>query len=57
MGAFNTGLKTGASQYIGGSSEYHIDTQFKSSMSMEQKVKMMDQLAAGYAAQGRKIEF
>ena len=57
MGAFNTGLKTGASQYIGGSSEYHIDTQFKSSMSMEEKVKMMDQLAAGYAAQGRKIEF
>ena len=24
---------------------------------MEEKVKMMDQLAAGYAAQGRNIEF
>lgn len=56
-GALNTGLKTGASQYIGGSSDYHIDTKFKSSLSMEKKVQMMDQLAAGYAAQGRKIEF
>ena len=56
-GAFNTGLRTGKSQYIGGSSEYHIDTKFKSSLSMEKKVQMMDQLAEGYAAQGRKIEF
>tara|TARA_E500000318_G_scaffold83005_1_gene78514 strand:- start:3412 stop:6411 length:3000 start_codon:yes stop_codon:yes gene_type:complete len=56
-GAFNTGLKTGKSQYIGGSSDYHIDTKFKSSLSMEEKVAMMDQLAAGYEAQGRKIEF
>ena len=56
-GTFNTGLKTGKSEYIGGSADYHIDSQFKSSLSMEEKVKMMDQLAAGYAAQGRKIEF
>ena len=56
-GAFNTGLKTGKSAYIGGSSDYHIDTKFSSSLSMEEKVRMMDQLAAGYAAQGRNIEF
>lgn len=56
-GTFNTGLKTGKSEYIGGSDDYHIDSQFKSSLSMEEKVKMMDQLAAGYAAQGRNIEF
>ena len=56
-GTFNTGLKTGKSEYIGGSADYHIDSQFKSSLSMEEKVKMMDQLAAGYAAQGRNIEF
>ena len=54
---FGTGLKTGPSSKIGGSSEYHIDSQFKSSLSMEQKVKMMDDLAAAYAARGRKIEF
>ena len=56
-GTFNTGLKTGKSAYIGGSSDYHIDTKFRSTLSMEEKVKMMDQLAAGYAAQGRNIEF
>ena len=56
-GTFNTGLKTGKSEFIGGSADYHIDSQFKSSLSMEEKVKMMDQLAAGYAAQGRNIEF
>ena len=56
-GVFNTGLKTGKAAYIGGSSDYHIDTKFNASLSMEEKVAMMDQLAAGYAAQGRNIEF
>ena len=56
-GAFNTGLKTGKSQYIGGSSDYHIDTKIKSDLSMEKKIAMMDQLASGYIAQGRNIEF
>ena len=56
-GAFNTGLKTGKSQYIGGSSDYHIDTKIKSDLSMEKKIAMMDQLASGYLAQGRNIEF
>ena len=50
-------MKTGSSAYIGGSDDYHIDTKFSSSLSMEEKVRMMDQLAAGYAAQGRNIEF
>ena len=31
-GVFNTGLKTGKSAYIGGSSDYHIDTKFNSSL-------------------------
>jgi|TARA_Y100000289_G_scaffold40634_1_gene40242 hypothetical protein len=56
-GVFNTELKTGKSAYIGGSADYHIDSQFKSSLPMSEKVAMMDQLAAGYAAQGRIIEF
>lgn len=56
-GVFNTKMKTGKSAYIGGSDDYHIDTKFNSSLSMEEKVAMMDQLAAGYAAQGRNIEF
>lgn len=54
---FATGLKTGASRYIGGSSDYHIDTKFSKSVSMEKRVEMMDKLAASYAARGRKIEF
>ena len=56
-GTFATGLKTGASQHIGGSSDYHIDTKFSKSLSMEDRVKMMDKLAESYAARGRKIEF
>lgn len=56
-GVFNTKMKTGKAAYIGGSSDYHIDTKFNASLSMEEKVAMMDQLAAGYAAQGRNIEF
>ena len=56
-GAFATGLKTGKSKYIGGSSDYHIDTKFSKSLSLEDRVKMMDKLAAAYAARGRKIEF
>jgi hypothetical protein len=57
LGTYGTGLKTGPSSKIGGSDAYHIDSQFKSSLSMEEKVKMMDDLAAAYAARGRKIEF
>ena len=56
-GTYATGLKTGASAYIGGSSDYHIDTKFSKSLSMEDRVAMMDKLAAAYAARGRKIEF
>ena len=55
--AMATGLRTGASQYIGGSSDYHIDTQFMKTVPMEQKVAMVDQMAAGYAKQGRVMEF
>jgi len=56
-GSVDTGLKTGPSQYIGGSSEFHIDAQFMKNQPMEQKVAMLDQMARGYAAQGRKMEF
>ena len=52
-----TGLRTGASQYIGGSSDYHIDTQIMKSVPMEQKIAMVDQMAEGYAKQGRVMEF
>ena len=55
--AMATGLRTGASQYIGGSADYHIDTQIMKSVPMEQKVAMVDQMAAGYAKQGRVMEF
>ena len=55
-GAYASGLKTGPSARIGGSTDYHIDTKFKADLSMDQKIAMMDQLSMGYAAQGRKIQ-
>lgn len=57
ISAVDTGLKTGPSQYIGGSTDYHIDAQFMKNQPMEQKVAMLDQMARGYATQGRKMEF
>tara|TARA_Y100000592_G_scaffold22230_1_gene34474 strand:- start:1445 stop:4459 length:3015 start_codon:yes stop_codon:yes gene_type:complete len=56
-GAYNTGLKTGPRGSIGVGDEYHIDTKILKSLPMEQKIAMVDQLARGYAARGRKIEF
>lgn len=54
---FASGLFTGPAHTIGGSSAYHIDTKFRKTLSMEQKVAMVDAMAKGYAAQGRRIEF
>ena len=56
-GALKTGLVTGPSAYIGGSSAFHIDTQIMKSVPMRQKVAMVDQMAAGYDKQGRFMEF
>jgi hypothetical protein len=50
-------LKTGPSSYIGGSTEYHIDTKFHKSLGMSNMVSAMDKLANAYASRGRKIEF
>lgn len=55
--AYGTGLKTGASRFIGESSEYHIDTKFPASLPVEQAVAMVDQMSRAYAAKGREIEF
>ena len=55
--AYGTGLKTGASRFIGGSSEYHIDTKLKAGLSMQKKVEYFDQMSMAYAKQGRVIEF
>jgi D-alanyl-D-alanine carboxypeptidase len=41
----------------GGGTPYHIDMMFDRSTSWEQRVQVFDQLAAGYAAMGRRIEF
>ena len=56
-GALKTGLVTGPSAYIGGSSAFHIDTQIMKSVPMRQKIAMVDQMAAGYDKQGRFMEF
>jgi tape measure domain-containing protein len=56
-GAFDTGMRTGPSSAIGGSADYHQDIMFGSSVSMKERVQLMDQLARGYEAMGRTIEF
>ena len=55
--AYKTGLKTGASQHIGGSSDYHVDTKFPADLPIEKAVAMVDQMSREYAKQGREIEF
>ena len=60
--AFRSGLVTGPEEAIGmrptpdGRNSYHVDTKFNKDLPMEDVVKMMDQLAAGYEAQGRTME-
>lgn len=56
-GAVRSGLWTGESANIGGSSAFHIDTKINNNQSWEQVVGYFDQLAAGYAAENRRIEF
>ena len=56
-GVYGTGLVTGPAGQIGVGDEYHLDSKFSKDMSMEDRVKLMDQLARGYAARGREIEF
>ena len=48
---------TGPSANIGGSSEYHIDTKFSNTLSMEGIRDRMDVLAGKYKSIGRNIEF
>jgi muramidase (phage lysozyme) len=50
-------MKTGPSEYIGGSTAYHIDTKFHKSLGMGNMVSAMDKLANAYSSRGRKIEF
>jgi tape measure domain-containing protein len=56
-GAFDTGMRTGPSSAIGGSADYHQDIMFGSTVSMKERVQLMDQLAQGYEKMGRAIEF
>ena len=48
---------TGPSQYIGGSSDYHIDSKFGSHLPMTTVRDKFDALASRYAEDGRIIEF
>ena len=50
-------MLTGPSQYIGWSTDYHIDTKFHRSLGMGNMVSAMDRLANAYSSRGRKIEF
>ena len=54
---YNTGLITGPSSRIGGSSDYHIDTKLNKNLSYTQMINAMDNLAVGYLREGREIEF
>ncbi|MBN8564523.1 MAG: cell wall hydrolase [Leptolyngbya sp. UWPOB_LEPTO1] len=56
-GAMRSGLYTGASGDIGAGAEYHIDSKFQRSLGMEKIGQLFDQIAKGYEAEGRFIEF
>ena len=56
-GAFDTGMRTGPAGRIGAGTEYHQDIMFGGGVSLEERVRYMDQLARGYEAMGRVIEF
>ena len=55
-GAFDTGLRTGPSGVIGGSDDYHQDLSFGPNVSMEDKRKLILQMAVAYDRVGRKME-
>jgi tape measure domain-containing protein len=55
-GVFDTGLRTGPSNVIGGSAPYHQDLSFGPTVDLEQKRKLLIQLAKGYDKLGKKIE-
>ena len=52
-----SGLFTAPQSRNGGSAAYHIDTKLSKDLSDEARVQIFDQLAAGYAAMGKEIEF
>ena len=56
-GVYGTGLVTGPEGRIGAGTEYHLDTKFSKDTSLEDRIKLLDQLAKGYRARGREIEF
>jgi hypothetical protein len=55
--AFNSGLFTGPSANIGGSSDYHIDTKIPKSTGWDTIDNYFLNMARGYEQQGRVIEF
>ena len=56
-GVYGTGLVTGPEGRIGAGTEYHLDTKFSKDTSLEDRIKLLDQLAKGYRARGREMEF
>jgi hypothetical protein len=55
-GAFDTGLRTGPSEVIGGSAAYHQDLSFGAGVSIEDQRKLILQMAVAYDKVGRKLE-
>jgi lambda family phage tail tape measure protein len=54
-GAFDTGLRTGPSNVIGGSAPYHQDLSFGPGVDLRQQRELMVDLARSYDNMGRKI--
>lgn len=48
---------TGDSQYIGGSSPYHIDLKLLQEIPIQERIKLLDSIAQRYAQEDRVIEF
>lgn len=54
-GAFDTGLRTGPAGTIGGSADHHQDLSFGPNVSMEDKRKLILQMAVAYDRVGRRM--
>jgi muramidase (phage lysozyme) len=56
-GGFRTGLKTGPRGRIGRGTEYHVDARMISELSLNDKISMIDSMAAAHAKEGFVMEF
>jgi hypothetical protein len=54
---FKTGLKTGPAGSIGAGAAFHIDAKIHNSLSVKERVALVDSMALAYSSEGRQMVF